>query len=156
MFKWTCFLAAAMIVKKFHYHVWSLWFQAMATPREVLLKKVPVPMPTPSIFNLDLIEAFSVDTVVSKNGMTHYSRILYLHWFSFRWKSFIFYDFTPLFLNIHLPSQFYGFPALTFEDLGFTPCKLKGYPVEFLISYRKGGPQYGSTVSEKVTPQPWS
>ncbi|XP_073292321.1 NADH dehydrogenase [ubiquinone] 1 alpha subcomplex subunit 9, mitochondrial [Primulina huaijiensis] len=87
--------------------------KAMATPREVLLKKVPVPMPTPSIFNLDLIEAFSVDTVVSEN-------------------------------------------ALTFEDLGLTPCKLKGYPVEFLISYRKGGPQYGSTVSEKVTPQPWS
>ncbi|XP_073145413.1 NADH dehydrogenase [ubiquinone] 1 alpha subcomplex subunit 9, mitochondrial [Henckelia pumila] len=87
--------------------------KAMATPREVLLKKVPVPMPTPSIFNLDLIEAFSVDTVVSEN-------------------------------------------ALTFEDLGLTPCKLKGYPIEFLISYRKGGPQYGSTVSEKVTPQPWS
>lgn len=87
--------------------------KAMATPREFLLKKVPVPMPTPSIFNLDLIEAFSVDTVVSKN-------------------------------------------ALTFEDLGLTPCKLKGYPVEFLISFRKGGPQYGSTVSEKVTPQPWS
>lgn len=87
--------------------------KAMATPREVLLKKVPVPMPTPSIFNLDLIQAFSVDNVVSKN-------------------------------------------ALTFEDLGLTPCKLKGYPVEFLISFRKGGPQYGSTVSEKVTPQPWS
>ncbi|KZV21508.1 NADH dehydrogenase [Dorcoceras hygrometricum] len=86
---------------------------AMATPREVLLKKVPVPMPIPSIFNLDLIEAFSVDTVVSENG-------------------------------------------LRFEDLGIIPSKLKGYPIEYLISYRKGGPQYGSTFSEKVTPEPWS
>ncbi|KAI7984604.1 hypothetical protein LOK49_LG15G00704 [Camellia lanceoleosa] len=43
-----------------------------------------------------------------------------------------------------------GFAALTFDDLGIMPHKLKGYPVEFLIQYRKGGPQYGSTVSEKV------
>ncbi|KAK4418447.1 NADH dehydrogenase [ubiquinone] 1 alpha subcomplex subunit, mitochondrial [Sesamum alatum] len=87
--------------------------KAIATPREVLLKKVPFPMPTPTIFNLDQIEALSTDTLVSEN-------------------------------------------ALKFEDLGIVPCKLKGYPVEFLIQYRKGGPQYGSTVSEKVTPQSWS
>ncbi|KAL0435539.1 UNVERIFIED_CONTAM: NADH dehydrogenase [ubiquinone] 1 alpha subcomplex subunit, mitochondrial [Sesamum radiatum] len=87
--------------------------KAIATPREVLLKKVPFPMPTPTIFNLDQIEALSTDTLVSET-------------------------------------------ALKFEDLGIVPCKLKGYPVEFLIQYRKGGPQYGSTVSEKVTPQSWS
>ncbi|GAU27537.1 hypothetical protein TSUD_29690, partial [Trifolium subterraneum] len=39
--------------------------------------------------------------------------------------------------------------ALTFNDLGIVPHKLKGYPIEFLISYRKGGPQFGSTISEK-------
>lgn len=44
------------------------------------------------------------------------------------------------------------FTALTFEDLGIVPHKLKGYPVEYLIQYRKGGPQYGSTVSEKISP----
>ncbi|KAL0383671.1 UNVERIFIED_CONTAM: NADH dehydrogenase [ubiquinone] 1 alpha subcomplex subunit, mitochondrial [Sesamum calycinum] len=87
--------------------------KAIATPREVLLNKVPFPMPTPTIFNLDQIEALSTDTLVSEN-------------------------------------------ALKFEDLGIVPCKLKGYPVEYLIQYRKGGPQYGSTVSEKVTPQSWS
>ncbi|KAK4407278.1 NADH dehydrogenase [ubiquinone] 1 alpha subcomplex subunit, mitochondrial [Sesamum angolense] len=87
--------------------------RAIATPREVLLNKVPFPMPTPTIFNLDQIEALSTDTLVSEN-------------------------------------------ALKFEDLGIVPCKLKGYPVEYLIQYRKGGPQYGSTVSEKVTPQSWS
>ncbi|XP_022874577.1 NADH dehydrogenase [ubiquinone] 1 alpha subcomplex subunit 9, mitochondrial-like [Olea europaea var. sylvestris] len=87
--------------------------KAIAMPREILLKKVPFPLPTPAIFNLDLIEAFSTDTLVSGNG-------------------------------------------LKFEDLGIAPHKLKGYPVEFLIQYRKGGPQYGSTVSEKVTPQSWS
>ncbi|KAF5726987.1 hypothetical protein HS088_TW22G00673 [Tripterygium wilfordii] len=27
-----------------------------------------------------------------------------------------------------------------------------GYPIEYLISYRKGGPQFGSTVSERVNP----
>ncbi|KAL2470585.1 NADH dehydrogenase [ubiquinone] 1 alpha subcomplex subunit 9 [Abeliophyllum distichum] len=87
--------------------------KAIAMPREILLKKVPFPLPTPTIFNLDLIEALSTDTLVSEN-------------------------------------------ALTFVDLGISPHKLKGYPVEFLIQFRKGGPQYGSTVSEKVTPQPWS
>lgn len=52
------------------------------------------------------------------------------------------------------PSSVYVFPliaALTFEDLGIVPHKLKGYPIEFLLSYRKGGPSFGSTVSEKVT-----
>ncbi|GFP82978.1 NADH dehydrogenase [ubiquinone] 1 alpha subcomplex subunit 9 mitochondrial [Phtheirospermum japonicum] len=86
---------------------------AIATPRELLLNKVPFPMPTPTIFNLDQIEALSIDTLVSKK-------------------------------------------ALTFEDLGMAPRKIKGYPVEFLIQYRKGGPNYGSTVSEKVTPKQWS
>ncbi|KAG1361430.1 putative Myosin-8 [Cocos nucifera] len=35
--------------------------------------------------------------------------------------------------------------ALTFSDLGIVPHKLKGYPVEYLICYRKCGPAYGST-----------
>ncbi|XP_022954163.1 NADH dehydrogenase [ubiquinone] 1 alpha subcomplex subunit 9, mitochondrial-like [Cucurbita moschata] len=83
--------------------------KAISTPREILLNKVPFPLPTPSIFNLDQILALTQDTVVSEN-------------------------------------------ALTFNDLGIAPHKLKGYPVEFLISYRKGGPQFGSTVSEKVDP----
>ncbi|TYK24607.1 NADH dehydrogenase (ubiquinone) 1 alpha subcomplex subunit 9 [Cucumis melo var. makuwa] len=83
--------------------------KAIATPREILLNKVPFPLPTPSIFNLDQILALTQDTVVSEK-------------------------------------------ALTFNDLGIIPHKLKGYPVEFLISYRKGGPQFGSTVSEKVSP----
>ncbi|KAL6516212.1 hypothetical protein OROGR_019517 [Orobanche gracilis] len=87
--------------------------KAIATPRELLLKKVPFPMPTPTIFNLDQIEALSIDTLVSEN-------------------------------------------ALKFDDLGIVPRKLKGYPVEFLIQYRKGGPNYGSTVSEKLTPKQWS
>nr|KJB42339.1 hypothetical protein B456_007G150200 [Gossypium raimondii] len=83
--------------------------KAIAMPREVLLKKVPFPLPNPDIFNLDQINAFATDTVVSEN-------------------------------------------ALTFMDLGIVPHKLKGYPVEYLIQYRKGGPQFGSTVSEKVNP----
>ncbi|GFY99531.1 NAD(P)-binding Rossmann-fold superfamily protein [Actinidia rufa] len=83
--------------------------KAIAMPREIFLNKVPFPLPTPSMFNLDLISALTQDTVVSPN-------------------------------------------ALTFNDLGIVPHKLKGYPIEFLISYRKGGPQYGSTVSEKVSP----
>lgn len=44
-------------------------------------------------------------------------------------------------------------PALKFEDLGVVPRKLTGYPVEYLIQYRKGGPNYGSTVSEKISPK---
>lgn len=38
-------------------------------PRELLLRKVPFPLPTPTIFNLDQIEALSTDTVVSENGV---------------------------------------------------------------------------------------
>ncbi|ONK63813.1 uncharacterized protein A4U43_C07F19210 [Asparagus officinalis] len=80
----------------------------LASPREVLLKKVPFPLPNPDIFNLDQINALATDTVVSEN-------------------------------------------ALKFSDLGVVPHKLKGYPTEYLISYRKGGPAFGSTVSERVT-----
>lgn len=83
--------------------------KAFAMPRELLLKKVPFPLPNPDIFNLDQINALTEDTVVSKD-------------------------------------------ALTFNDLGIVPHKVKGYPVEFLISYRKGGPNFGSTVSERVSP----
>ncbi|XVF21497.1 hypothetical protein REPUB_Repub12eG0095200 [Reevesia pubescens] len=86
--------------------------KAIAMPREVLLKKVPFPLPSPDIFNLDQILAFATDTVVSEN-------------------------------------------ALNFMDLGIVPRKLKGYPVEFLIQYRKGGPQFGSTVSERANPEYW-
>ncbi|CAJ1968251.1 unnamed protein product [Sphenostylis stenocarpa] len=83
--------------------------KALASPREILLNKVPFPLPNPDIFNLDKIQALTTDTIVSEN-------------------------------------------ALTFNDLGIVPHKLKGYPVEFLISYRKGGPQFGSTISERVNP----
>ncbi|XP_027365060.1 NADH dehydrogenase [ubiquinone] 1 alpha subcomplex subunit 9, mitochondrial isoform X2 [Abrus precatorius] len=86
--------------------------KALATPREILLNKVPFPLPTPEILNLDQINALTTDTVVSEN-------------------------------------------ALTFDDLGIVPHKLKGYPIEFLISYRKGGPQFGSTISERVSPEDW-
>lgn len=48
-----------------------------------------------------------------------------------------------------------GSTALTFNDLGIAPHKLKGYPIEYLIQYRKGGPQFGSTVSEKISPDAW-
>ncbi|KAK8957055.1 hypothetical protein KSP39_PZI000679 [Platanthera zijinensis] len=81
--------------------------KAIAFPREFLLNKVPFPMPSPLIFNLDLINALTKDAVVSEN-------------------------------------------ALTFSDLGIQPHKLKGYPVEFLTCYRKGGPSFGSTISEKT------
>ncbi|CAI9288408.1 unnamed protein product [Lactuca saligna] len=84
--------------------------KAISSPRELLLNKVPFPLPTPSIFNLDLIHALSSDKLVSQD-------------------------------------------ALTFNDLGIVPHKVKGYPIEFLIQYRKGGPNYGSTVSERVTPE---
>ncbi|XP_077252724.1 NADH dehydrogenase [ubiquinone] 1 alpha subcomplex subunit 9, mitochondrial-like [Tasmannia lanceolata] len=82
--------------------------KAIASPREFFLRKVPFPLPTPDLFNLDQINALTVDTLMSDN-------------------------------------------ALTFDDLGIVPHKLKGYPIEFLISYRKGGPSFGSTISEKVT-----
>jgi NADH dehydrogenase (ubiquinone) 1 alpha subcomplex subunit 9 len=48
-----------------------------------------------------------------------------------------------------------GSVALTFNDLGIVPHKIKGYPIEFLIQYRKGGPNFGSTVSEKISPDAW-
>ncbi|CAO2839805.1 unnamed protein product [Amaranthus hypochondriacus] len=86
--------------------------KVVSSPREILLNKVPCPLPTPTIFNLDQIHAHSVDTVVSDK-------------------------------------------ALTFADLDIAPHKLRGYPVEYLSCYRKGGPQFGSTISEKVTPEPW-
>ncbi|KAL8160698.1 hypothetical protein V2J09_002235 [Rumex salicifolius] len=82
--------------------------KAVSSPREMLLNKLPFPLPTPNIFNLDQINALTVDTVVSKD-------------------------------------------ALTFADLGIMPHKLKGYPVEFLTCYRKGGPNFGTTISEKVS-----
>ncbi|XP_077229390.1 NADH dehydrogenase [ubiquinone] 1 alpha subcomplex subunit 9, mitochondrial-like [Tasmannia lanceolata] len=82
--------------------------KAIASPREFFLRKVPFPLPTPDIFNLDQINSLTVDTLVSDN-------------------------------------------ALTFDNLGIVPHKLKGYPIEYLISYRKGGPSFGSTISEKVT-----
>ncbi|XAR58681.1 hypothetical protein NMG60_11014166 [Bertholletia excelsa] len=81
--------------------------KAIAMPREIFLKKVPFSLPTSSMFNLDIINALTQDTIVSPD-------------------------------------------ALTFAYLCILPHKLKGYPVEFLISHHKGGPQYGSTVSEKL------
>ncbi|CAA6662569.1 unnamed protein product [Spirodela intermedia] len=86
---------------------WPRYVKALASPREFLLNKVPFPLPTPNIFNLDEINSLTVDTVVSEN-------------------------------------------ALKFADLGVVPHKLKGYPIEFLTSYRKGGPAFGSTISEKL------
>ncbi|CAM8933575.1 unnamed protein product [Rhodiola kirilowii] len=88
----------------------ELMFEAIATPRELLINKLPFPLPTPEMINLDEINSLAQDTIVSEN-------------------------------------------ALTFQDLGIVPHKLKGYPIEFLISYRKGGPEFGSTVSEKVSPE---
>ncbi|XP_028765531.1 NADH dehydrogenase [ubiquinone] 1 alpha subcomplex subunit 9, mitochondrial-like [Neltuma alba] len=83
--------------------------KALATPREMFLKKVPFPLPNPNIFNLDQILASTTDNVVSES-------------------------------------------ALTFYDLGIAPRKLRGYPIEYLFSYREGGPQFGTTVSERVSP----
>ena len=34
----------------------------------MLLNKVPFPLPTPNMFNLDEIDALTTDTVVSENG----------------------------------------------------------------------------------------
>ncbi|PQQ06910.1 NADH dehydrogenase [Prunus yedoensis var. nudiflora] len=44
--------------------------KAIATPREILLNKVPFPLPNPEIFNRDQILAQSTDTVVSENSLT--------------------------------------------------------------------------------------
>ncbi|KAK4366150.1 hypothetical protein RND71_014030 [Anisodus tanguticus] len=89
---------------------WPRYVNAISSPREFLLNKVPAPMPVPTIFNLDAIQALATDNIVSKD-------------------------------------------ALTFKDLELAPHKVKGYPIEFLIQYRKGGPNYGSTVSERVSPE---
>lgn len=106
-------------------------------------------MPVPTIFNLDQIEALSTDTVVSENGAYHrFKDIRLLYYFSCWICNFILCE-------LFWPSLITILPALTFDDLGIVPRKLKGYPVEFLIQFRKGGPQYGSTVSEKVTPKSW-
>lgn len=123
----------------------------MTLPREILLNKVPFPLPTPGLFNLDLINAFTSDTVVSENG-----------WYSsFKRDLTIFLlmsDMNKLF-RLWLSHSFIasiifgGIAALTFDDLGIVPHKLKGYPIEFLLSYRKGGPQFGSTISERVDPE---
>lgn len=43
-------------------------FQALAMPREILLNKVPFPLPKPEMLNLDHFHAFTTDTVVSENG----------------------------------------------------------------------------------------
>lgn len=47
---------------------WLKCFQAVAMPREILLKKVPFPLPRPGLFNLDEINAYTSDTIVSDNG----------------------------------------------------------------------------------------
>ncbi|XP_042375434.1 NADH dehydrogenase [ubiquinone] 1 alpha subcomplex subunit 9, mitochondrial [Zingiber officinale] len=81
--------------------------KAIAAPRELLLNKVPFPLPTPGVFNLDQINSLTVNTLVSDN-------------------------------------------ALTFEDLGIVPHKLKGYPIEYLFCYRRGGPNVGATAFQKA------
>lgn len=117
-------------------------FQAIASPREFLLNKLPFPLPTPAIFNLDHINALTLDTVVSKNGLYHWKEKSMIIFYC----KFIF----SIFLNY--PQAYNGLlAALTFNDLGIVPHKLKGYPVEFLSCYRKGGPSFGSTVSEKIS-----
>ncbi|KAL9248693.1 NADH dehydrogenase [ubiquinone] 1 alpha subcomplex subunit 9, mitochondrial-like protein [Drosera capensis] len=103
-------LKTRFVVRRFtQWHDVTSCIQILASPREIFLKKVPFPLPTPNIFNLDEIHVLSQDTLVSEN-------------------------------------------ALTFSDLDIVPHKLKGYPVEYLAAYRKGGPQFGSTISEKVSP----
>ena len=44
--------------------------QAVASPRDLLLNKVPFPLPAPAIFNLDQINSLAVDTVVSERLKT--------------------------------------------------------------------------------------
>lgn len=58
-------------------------------PREILLKKVPFPLPNPEIFNLDQILAATTDTVVSENGEFKFS--LWLVIFSFSLSVTLFY-----------------------------------------------------------------
>ncbi|KAF7804592.1 NADH dehydrogenase [ubiquinone] 1 alpha subcomplex subunit 9, mitochondrial-like [Senna tora] len=99
--------------------------KALGTPREIFLKKVPFPLPNPDIFNLDMILASTSDNV------TRVRLIFVLSFFSME------------------------LAALTFNDLGIVPHKLKGYPTEYLFSYREGGPQFGTTVSERMSPDSW-
>ncbi|KAL0927700.1 hypothetical protein M5K25_001900 [Dendrobium thyrsiflorum] len=42
---------------------------AIATTREFLLNTVPFPLPTPAIFNLDHINALTIDAVASENAL---------------------------------------------------------------------------------------
>jgi hypothetical protein len=49
--------------------------QAFATPREILLNKVPFPLPNPKMFNLDEINSLTMDTVVSENG--EFSKLMF-------------------------------------------------------------------------------
>lgn len=113
-----------------------------------MLNRIPAPMPVPSIFNLDAIQALTNDTVVSENGMCYN---LDMYGLQVEQHALV------LVIFLAFPQMVSFFPALKFEDLGIAPQKLKGYPVEFLIQYRKGGPNYGSTVSEKYSDrQSWS
>ncbi|PWA36538.1 NAD(P)-binding domain-containing protein [Artemisia annua] len=41
--------------------------KAISSPREIFLNKVPFPLPSPSIFNLDMITAYSSDKLVSED-----------------------------------------------------------------------------------------
>eukprot|EP00252_Welwitschia_mirabilis_P009069 TRINITY_DN21364_c0_g1_i1.p1 TRINITY_DN21364_c0_g1~~TRINITY_DN21364_c0_g1_i1.p1 ORF type:complete len:399 (-),score=73.05 TRINITY_DN21364_c0_g1_i1:363-1559(-) len=40
--------------------------------------------------------------------------------------------------------------GLKFADLGVVPHKIKGYPIEYLFSYRQDGPAFGSTAGERI------
>lgn len=64
----SCIEDACYLYVALNYCMGCEWFQALATPRELLLKKVPFPLPNPEIFNLDQILALTQDTVVSQNG----------------------------------------------------------------------------------------
>lgn len=80
----------------------------MATPRELLLRRLPFPIPAPAMATLDYINSLTMDQVVD-----------------------------PM--------------ALTFADLGIVPVPLRGVAIEYLFSYRAGGPQYGETVGQRTT-----
>lgn len=66
-----CFPVSAVVKVGLLLRIVCEWFQAIATPREILLNKVPFPLPNPDIFNLDQILAQTTDTVVSENGNTN-------------------------------------------------------------------------------------
>lgn len=159
-----------------------------------MLNKLPFPLPFPTYFNLDMINALTSDTLVSENGKCiQYSYELYdLNWYvesfyvsiecSVKWvyhsllqlgkiKLYLWNIGSlvkPLYLfylaSVKILACFhfliffkFSFLALTFSDLGLVPRKVKGYPVEYLIQYRKGGPNYGSTASEREISEynPW-